>query len=63
MLIANLGSELYLVLQVLLQWNIQRGVPVIPRSTSEKNIRGNIEGAFAWELSESQKARAPILNL
>lgn len=44
-------------LQILLQWNIQRGCPVIPRSTSNKNIKNNIEGAFDWELSETQKVR------
>ena len=41
--------------QVLLKWNTQRGVPVIPRSQSEKNIRGNIKDAFTWELTPDQK--------
>ena len=49
--------------QILLQWNIQRGVPVIPRSTSEKNIRDNMDSAFDWELTEFQKARAAIFPL
>lgn len=48
--------------QVLLKWNIQRGVAVIPRSQSEKNIRGNIDGAFTWELTPEQKARLDALD-
>jgi len=41
--------------QVLLRWNIQRGVPVIPRSNTAANIRANAEGLFDWRLSEAQK--------
>lgn len=43
--------------QVLLRWNIQRGVPVIPRSNTPANIRANAEGLFDWRLSEAQKVQ------
>jgi len=48
--------------QVLLKWNTQRGVAVIPRSQSEKNIRSNIDDAFTWELTPVQKARLDALD-
>jgi diketogulonate reductase-like aldo/keto reductase len=48
---------MFLCVQVLLKWNIQRGVVVIPRSQSEKNIKANIDGAFSWELTPEQKVR------
>ena len=44
--------------QVLLRWNVQRGVPVIPRSNTPANIEGNAKGLFDWALTESQKVRA-----
>lgn len=46
------------VWQVLLRWNVQRGVPVIPRSNTPANIEGNAKGLFDWALTESQKVRA-----
>ncbi|KAK9825868.1 hypothetical protein WJX81_006636 [Elliptochloris bilobata] len=42
--------------QVLLRWNVQRGVPVIPRSNTPANIEGNAKGLFDWALTEAQKA-------
>jgi len=51
------GTLKLLCVQVLLKWNLQRGVAVIPRSQSEKNIKANIDGAFSWELTPEQKVR------
>ncbi|KAK9807579.1 hypothetical protein WJX72_003232 [[Myrmecia] bisecta] len=48
--------------QVALKWNVQRGVPVIPRSQTPKNIKSNIEGMFDWQLSPAQKARLDALD-
>ena len=41
--------------QVLLKWNVQRGVPVIPKAGSEPHLAENIEGLFAWRLTWDQK--------
>ena len=46
------------VWQVLLRWNVQRGVAVIPRSNTPANIEGNAKGVFDWALTEAQKVRA-----
>jgi hypothetical protein len=45
---------LILLTQVLLRWNLQRGVPVIPRASSEEHLRNNIEGAFTCHLNSTQ---------
>ena len=42
--------------QVLLKWNIQRGVAVIPKASSESHLRANFQGLFDWRLSWDQKA-------
>ena len=42
-------------LQVLLKWNVQRGVAVVPKSGSEAHLRENIEGLFSWRLTWDQK--------
>ena len=44
-----------LLVQVCLKWNVQRGVAVIPRSQSPKNIKANIEGMFDWILPRDAK--------
>ena len=44
-----------LVPQVCLKWNVQRGVPVIPRSQNPKNIKANIDGIFDWVLPRAAK--------
>ncbi len=44
--------------KVLLRWNMQRGVPVIPKASSAEHLRENIEGAFSWHLTAAQKVRA-----
>ena len=40
---------------MLLRWNVQRGVAVIPRSQTQQNIESNISGLFTWELTPLQK--------
>lgn len=42
---------------MLLKWNVQRGVAVIPKASSEAHARDNIEGLFAWRLTWDQKVR------
>lgn len=42
-------------MQVLLRWNLQRGVPVIPKASSPGNLEANIKDAFSWRLSNEQK--------
>ncbi|KAI7845228.1 hypothetical protein COHA_001272 [Chlorella ohadii] len=48
--------------QVLLRWNVQRGVPVIPKAGSEPHLRSNIEGLFGWELTPDQQAKLDALD-
>ena len=43
--------------QVLLRWNVQRGVAVIPKASSPEHMRANIEGLFDWRLSYNQKVQ------
>lgn len=49
--------------QVLLKWNVQRGVPVIPKASSLDHMRSNIEGLFEWRLSYEQKVRRLELSV
>lgn len=46
--------------QVLLKWNVQRGVAVIPKAGSEPHLRENIEGLFSWRLTWDQKVRGLV---
>lgn len=46
--------------QVLLKWNTQRGVVVIPRSTNEGRMRENIEGMSTWKFTNAQKVSGHI---
>lgn len=48
--------------QVLLKWNIQRGVVVIPKASSEAHLKENISGCFDWKLSNDHKALLDGLN-
>ncbi|KAI3430761.1 hypothetical protein D9Q98_009173 [Chlorella vulgaris] len=48
--------------QVLLKWNVQRGVGVIPKAGSEPHLRENIEGLFEWRLTWDQKAKLDALD-
>jgi len=50
-------------LQVCLKWNVQRGVPVIPRSQNPKNIKANIEGIFEWVLPRAAKVHLHPMHL
>ncbi|DBA80189.1 TPA: hypothetical protein ACH3X2_007656 [Trebouxia sp. C0005] len=49
--------------QVCLKWNVQRGVPVIPRSQNPKNIKANIDGIFDWVLPRAAKVRLHPMHL
>lgn len=42
--------------QIILRWQIQRGVVIIPKASSEKHLKSNI-GIFGWELSENEMRR------
>jgi len=50
--------------QVALKWAAQRGIPVIPKSTSEAHLRENLD-LFSWELSDAEmtmldSAKSPV---
>lgn len=47
----------HLLLQVLLKWNMQRGVPVIPKATSRDHLAENFVDMFTWRLTNQQKVR------
>jgi diketogulonate reductase-like aldo/keto reductase len=42
--------------QIVLRWGVEKGVVVMPKSTSADHIQGNIE-LFDWELDESDHQR------
>jgi len=42
-------------LQVLLRWNLDRGVAVIPKSTSAAHLADNV-AVFGWSLGHKDKA-------
>jgi alcohol dehydrogenase (NADP+) len=42
--------------QVLLKWNLQRGIAVIPKASGESHLRDNIEGMWDWKLTWDQKS-------
>ena len=44
-------------MQVLLKWNVQRGVPVMPKASSRQHLVANLEGMFSWRLSYEQKVQ------
>lgn len=46
--------------QVILRWNIQRGVVVIPKSTHQKRIQENID---IWDFSLSSDEMNTIASL
>jgi len=48
---------------VLLKWNIQRGVVVIPKASSEAHLKENISGCFDWKLSNDHKVSLSYLIL
>ena len=49
--------------QVVLKWNVQRGVAVIPRSQNPKNIKANFEGMFDWILPREAKVNDSMLGI
>lgn len=48
--------------QVLLKWNMQRGIPVIPKASGEAHLRANLEGMLEWKLSNAHKARLDAMD-
>lgn len=46
--------------QIILRWNIQRGVIVIPKSTHQKRIQENID---IWDFSLSRDEMSRITSL
>ena len=49
------------LVQVILRWDLQRGVTVIPGSSNPKHIRENIS-IFDFELSENEMGKIAALN-
>lgn len=47
--------------QIILRWHMQRGIPTIPRSLNENNIKSNIE-IFDFELSLSEIEKINSIN-
>jgi len=48
--------------QVLLKWNTQRGVPVIPKASTRERLAENIEGHADWRLTYAQKGVLDALD-
>jgi diketogulonate reductase-like aldo/keto reductase len=46
-----------LILQVLLKYNMQRGVVVIPKASSPEHLAANLQDMFSWRLNNQQKVR------
>ena len=49
-------------MQVVLKWNTQRGVPVIPKASSRAHLEENFAGWADWRLTVAQKARLDALD-
>ncbi|GGD90856.1 aldo/keto reductase [Paenibacillus nasutitermitis] len=49
------------VAQIILRWDLQRGIVTIPKSTKEHRISGNAD-VFDFELTDSEMARISGLN-
>lgn len=49
------------VAQVVLRWNVQRGVPVIPKSLSPDHMAQNLD-LFGFELTDEEMARISTLD-
>eukprot|EP00879_Flechtneria_rotunda_P030345 GHRR01032968.1.p1 GENE.GHRR01032968.1~~GHRR01032968.1.p1 ORF type:complete len:299 (+),score=105.12 GHRR01032968.1:711-1607(+) len=49
--------------QVLLKYNLQRGVVVIPKATSQKHLEENFRDMFNWKLTNQQKVLLDTLDI
>ncbi|PNW77353.1 hypothetical protein CHLRE_10g432900v5 [Chlamydomonas reinhardtii] len=49
--------------QMLIKWNIQRGVPVVAKTSNAERARENLEGMYEWKLSYEQKAVIDTLDV
>lgn len=49
-------------LQVLLKYNMQRGVPVLAKASSPAHLAENLTGMFDWKLTNDQKATLDALD-
>ncbi len=47
---------------MLIKWNIQRGVPVIAKTSSAERLKENLEGMYDWKLTYEQKATLDALD-
>ncbi|EFJ45425.1 hypothetical protein VOLCADRAFT_94271 [Volvox carteri f. nagariensis] len=48
--------------QVLIKWNIQRGVPVVAKTANTDRLAENLVGMYDWKLSYDQKAALDELD-
>lgn len=48
---------------MLIKWNIQRGVPVVAKTSNAERARENLEGMYEWKLSYEQKAVIDTLDV
>eukprot|EP00882_Tetradesmus_deserticola_P031411 GHRQ01035517.1.p2 GENE.GHRQ01035517.1~~GHRQ01035517.1.p2 ORF type:complete len:106 (-),score=34.13 GHRQ01035517.1:53-370(-) len=47
--------------QVLLKYNMQRGVVVIPKASSPEHLAENLRDMFSWRLNNQQKVSGPAI--
>jgi diketogulonate reductase-like aldo/keto reductase len=47
---------------VLLRYNMQRGVPVIPKASSQAHLSENFDHAFDWRLGNADKVALDALE-
>jgi len=48
---------LWSLLQVLVKWNIQRGVPVLVKTGTESRLKENLWGMLDYKLTDGQMVR------
>ena len=45
---------------MMLKWNAQRGVVVIPKAQTPAHFKANFEGFWDWSLTEEQKVQPQL---